>query len=1851
MEPLLDLVAQFARDLGQRFEKHFALTVTLVAKVAATHSSIEVIEWSFTCLAWIFKFLARLLVPDLRQLLSIMSPYLGKEKQKHFVSRFAAESMSFLIRKAALVYYKNQAPLDKAVSFLIHDLTAVTDAAHIAMYQDGLMAMLSDSIKGVKAGLYSNGTDIIQALIRAVLAVHGPGKESARRVLDGVIINLIHSTTSDTFTPVLDTVCNTFTGEGTPALDATRYEVFTRLLFLVVVTRKGSRIHDWKTVHAALVTVLDANLGSLDSHAEATPMVLSTVANAVQSSPMDDLLPSMRPLLSRVAEPALAAFFLSFCTLSAELGLERFQSVVLPHLQKFITSCWQEHEAEICITLPHLLSISAVTFKSEKKGSISLPANWVAHIESKLLDTSPSEDDIPILHAFASFGLADVLTSGSTAISQRLHSLIRAALQSPADLHHNLRQFALGSGFSSYCGLASKSHSIDCGLWSLIEAHGSDHAREPAFLRAVLDFIDRCPLTDKPTATQLDAFANSLITNLSSPSSQLRILSLRLLRVFSTWVGLQDEGCVAICLEIESSDLTLETERQLNMQLRKLAIKYHEFANKTWLSRLLPTYCFGILSKQLGTLVDTACDALETICDVKEGETWVSDLAVRLFTTSEQAVQSDRVDLEEESHDDDVVDRRNYSEYECFNVAATERRLERVFSPARDCQTRLAHAFTLAHAMPDALPQSARSKALKVLNAVPQVAEKHSRQIVPHFLAWAAHDDDIDESPAGDEEPEEPNDSVACYTTGSLWSLTDRKTMLAVLGKFVNPKVLYQASEAREALLGLLTSGDPETQKLALKALFTWKSSSIHPYEANLLNILDEKRLKDELTVFVHVDDDSSTIEVQHRPELMPILFRLLYGRVVSRQGSRTNRGTQEGRRKMIIRTISQLPDFEQFLRIAFGPLSDISVTHASNVLEKELMGTRKQFGLLRMIATMLDTLGVKMRPHAQQLLDVVLYCLIRACRCIGQSNAEHTEALLRSVRQTGVKCLDLLFATSAAVDWPYVTLIYTEVVRPRLPTLAIETAQGVSGLLQLFKTWSSDLRSCVYFTQGDGSIIRELINVLAVDSARDEVKGFVMQQIFSNILDYADGRKPKHLKTEGDLDSQLVERVRAEVLAPYIEALLIQLEQLLRSQLRKQMTVPAIETLSRLAPFVQSSGETTKLVRTTTYLLQQPADRIPPKAKSGILDVLRQFLPIYDPQGNDALNEEIFQTLASLFDYFKDEPNRKTVSLTLSALAEHDKSLAEVASLCEGLNSLSQKKLESVDYERRLAAFRTINEEGYARFDARQWRPILYNCLYHVKDREELAIRSSAAHGLRRFIERSVPSACQDDPAFAALLTDTLLPALRAGVKLPHEIVRVEFVQLMGYAVAHHPEQDSIHDMEPLLAGGDEEASFFTNVLHIQQHRRTRALRRLASESTKGTLRAANISTFFLPLIEHYVFDQAEDENAHNLAAEAVAAIGQLSANLEWSQFRAIYRRYRSYVQTKAGLEKNVLRLLGRMTDCLADALKPSDGDTAMVDVGSESEVQPFAVSGALARSLPGVEKVRLELKSNFIPYLTKFTHLKDESEVNLRLPAAVIAVKMIHLLSEEESGALLPAVLLDVSNVLRSRSQESRDAARKTLSDIALILGASYFGHILKELRSTLQRGYQLHVLSYTVHSMLVNTSEHFKPGDLDNDLELMADIVIEDIFGTVGQEKEAEEYISKMKEVKSSKSFDSMELLAKNASITRLAALVRPIQLLLQEKLTSRIVLKVDELLRRIGIGLIRNPGAESRDVLVFSYEVIKEANQQNDLPVVSEIEDREQKRRARYLINLRSARNNANKGATTAYTHKLARFGLD
>ncbi|RAH49030.1 putative HEAT repeat protein (DRIM) [Aspergillus brunneoviolaceus CBS 621.78] len=1837
IEPLLALLAQFARDLGVRFEKHFATAVTLVASVAATHTDVEVVEWSFSCLAWIFKFLSRLLVPDLRQLLGIMTPYLGKERQKTHVARFAAESMSFLIRKAGLVYYKNPTPLQRAVSFLLEDLRqAAGDDKNVDIYKDGLMAMFSDAIKGVKNGIHSNGTDILTCILEHICNGDDLQSSLALDVTCGLLINLMHNTTAETYEPILDTV-RSYIESSCSKTDKQHANACCRLIFQCIATRKGSRVKVWKPVHNILLRLLKKAAEAPEAYAEAAPQLLTAVAYALQVSPMDEMLPYMRSLMDAVTNDKLTSFFLPFCATFSEWGPERFHSVVLPYFQKFVNTLWQEHEHELCLALLRLNQAGCITSEASKPGYITCPATWKSRVKDTLSKPTHNATELSLVNAYSKLPNAISLSTEPTLLPdmvQTLHGhLLRTLKKNKKNVDTSARtKFYLGQGFKAYVELALQSEKLDRSLWKQISAVAATYSRLPVFLEATLAYISALNGDIDLNDSTVEDFADVLITNLNGPSQKLRLLSLKILRELVQALG-DDAEMVSLAIEIEESQLTLHSHRVLAMQVRKLALAYPQVVPRRWMARLIPNFCFGLFSKKMTPLWDDSAEALKSMSENPEGEKIISDLAMKWL------LERGSLDTSADEQEEETPDYRS-GYFQCFNAARIEDISAKYFQGPEQPDSMLEDEYSKDHTFTDALPASPRTHALRVLNAIPNIAEKRFRQIAPLFLQWASRDDD---------ESSSDEDFIP-------WGFLDRLAFLRLLGQFVNPRVLYRAPEIHDAILGLLCHGNSDIQKCALKALFTWKSPSIVPYQENLMNIMDENRFRDELSVFVRVGGEDSLIEEAHRPELVPVLLRVLYGRMISKAGATSSQAGQTGRRKAILRTLSQLPDkeFEVFMQVSFGPLSDVSLVRDGQIeqqaFEQSLASPRKQMGLLKMIETVFETLQNRMVPYAERSMNVVLYCLVRACRELekaqtasaADSQEERQLTVLRNIRYTCIRCLDLIFAMSLDTDWSsYVRIIFDEVINSRLEGFAIETAQGVSGLLKLFHTWATSPKSSFYLTKFNDALLTKVVDILGVDSARDEVKAFVMDEVLNPLIGLATGKTLQDNETMSDIPA---DEIRSQVLGPYIEHILSHLAQLLKRGPSRTLLVSGVQTLSLISPCVESSKETYSLISITTYLLRQPPDRVSPKTKSGLLRSLEHFLPLFNTQEDLELTKAVFEAISSLFDYFRDDANREVLSRVFTAFATHDSDLTKVASLCEDLNSISRKKLE-VDYERRLQAFREINDNLWGKLDAKQWRPLLYNVLYQVKDEEELAIRTSAAFGLKRFMERAILPNDQDE--MEVLVTDILFPALQAGVRQKSELIRAEFVAALGYFIKLNPERPTVKDMHVLLVGDDEEASFFNNVLHIQQHRRLRALRRLAGEAAKGNLQASNISTIFIPLNEHFVFDEEVDEAAHNLTAEAVNTIGTLAESLEWPQFRAIFRRYRGYMQSKSELEKSILRLLGKMSDSLTNAMKQHKAIKDAAQSGMDG-LETSEPTSTLARTIPSAAKVANELTSNFIPQLTNFIHHKDEAQMSLRLPAAVTTIKLLKLLPEEDMAIRLPPVLLDVCSILKSKAQDSRDTARKTLNEIALLLGPGYLRYILKELRTTLTKGYQRHVLSFTVHSILVGTTDVFKQGDLDDCLTELGSIIMDDTFGAVGQEKEAEEYVSKMTEVKSSKSYDSMELLAKNATVPNLARLLRPLQSLLLEKLNSNIIRKVDELLRRIGVGLLRNPGVESRDILMFCYEIIKETYKG---PIQAENKTVKSAQEENLLIDLKFHKRSDKKGSTTSYLYKLTRFSLD
>jgi len=1435
---------------------------------------------------------------------------------------------------------------------------------------------------------------------------------------------------------------------------------------------------------------------------------------------------------------------------------------------------------------------------------------------------------------------------------------------SSQDVRKNSILFGVGQALLSYSTTLRNGRDLDTSLWPRLCSSAPIYKALPPYLESLLGYLTTLSGRLDHSNDFVQALEDALIGNLTTPSHRLRALSLRILGEIYQQRHQQESEAIAIAIRIEDLPLTLETARSASMYIRKLGTLYNSTVSDTHLRKVIPYYCFGILTMPLSQIWADAKSALKLVCENKIGDEVFTELAFSLLalqTTSESSVTSSPPEATEK------VAR---TEFQCSNLSSLEGILQQIRKELNCADDVIRENFNEAHRSPPLTTSMMRAQVLDVLSVVPNIAEKRSRHLVPLLISWTGNNDHDAISPPEDRsyEPGTPLDRI----THDKWTMREKKAMLGLFQQFINPRVLYKSGDVYQTLLDLLTNGDVEIQRYALKVIFTWKNVGLCPYEENLLNLLDEARFREELSILTHTDENLGIVRNEHRPTLMPVLLRLLYGRSVAKAGSVGGNKGQDSKRKAVVAALASFEDQEVglFLQIVLGPLGSISLVHGdegiARALEQELMSVRKQVGLMKMVINMLEILRNQLESFVKSLLNALLYCLIKASRALSKATERQDEdaeddtplSMLRVVRQTGLKCLNLLFRNFPGFEWhEYISPIMTELIVPRIDKLPIDTAQAVSVTLQIFSTWSSMQETVLFLATREGKVLQRIADCLDIPSAKDEVKIFVLENIVSKIITLANG----HM----DLDqvrppNSPQERIQSEILQPNIDYFLIHIGNLIRKSPSRELLASGVQVISQLAGSVTGSSQARNLVEIAAFLLEQPSHRVTPRTKSNLLRILQHFIPQYNICEDIDLQSKLFYTVSSLFGYFRDRASRETLCHVMEVLAQDDHEISGLGKICADLNSFSTHSLDGPDFERRLKAFALINEEQYSIFNVKQWRPIMFNMLYYVKDEEELAIRTNASLTLRRFISSVFTTPGSISPEASELVKIHLLPSLRKGALESSELVRAEYLAVMASLIKQCNDWPEVSDMRGLLANDDEEASFFNNILHIQQHRRLRALRRLAGEARQSRLSSTNISHFFVPLIEHFVFDKAEDDNAHNLAAETIMTIGALAECLEWPQFRAIFRRYSGYIQSKPEMEKSIIKLLGTMIDALSRAGQaklncsstPAIPEISALPAGSAIsgvETRKEPLQARLALTMPQQQKLSDDLTKNLVPPLTSYLHNKDESTVSLRVPVAVAIVKLLKLLPDEQLSHSLPPVLTDLCHILRSRSQDSRDLTRKTLAEIATLTGPSCFGFMLKELRGALARGYQLHVLSYTVHSILVATASSFRPGDLDYCLPQIVAIIMDDIFGLTGQEKDAEEYISKMREVKSSKSYDSMELIAKTTTIRRLSDLLRPLQGLLQERLTLKLVKKLEELLRRIGVGLLRNEAIQSRDLLVFCYEIFQEAYKSG--AALGSHSGKEDYRTKRYLINLKGANNNEQRGSTSSYTYKLARFSLD
>lgn len=86
-----------AKDLRKDFCQYYHEVLKVLVDLLNTNNA-EQLEWTFTCLAYMFKFLWRSLIRNVKKAFIMLLPLLSDSKPQ-YIRDFAAESFAFIIRK------------------------------------------------------------------------------------------------------------------------------------------------------------------------------------------------------------------------------------------------------------------------------------------------------------------------------------------------------------------------------------------------------------------------------------------------------------------------------------------------------------------------------------------------------------------------------------------------------------------------------------------------------------------------------------------------------------------------------------------------------------------------------------------------------------------------------------------------------------------------------------------------------------------------------------------------------------------------------------------------------------------------------------------------------------------------------------------------------------------------------------------------------------------------------------------------------------------------------------------------------------------------------------------------------------------------------------------------------------------------------------------------------------------------------------------------------------------------------------------------------------------------------------------------------------------------------------------------------------------------------------------------------------------------------------------------------------------------------------------------------------------------------------------------------------------------
>ena len=461
---------------------------------------------------------------------------------------------------------------------------------------------------------------------------------------------------------------------------------------------------------------------------------------------------------------------------------------------------------------------------------------------------------------------------------------------------------------------------------------------------------------------------------------------------------------------------------------------------------------------------------------------------------------------------------------------------------------------------------------------------------------------------------------------------------------------------------------------------------------------------------------------------------------------------------------------------------------------------------------------------------------------------------------------------------------------------------------------------------------------------------------------------------------------------------------------------------------------------------------------------------------------------------------------------------------------------------------------------------------------------RSAAVLCLRDIIRHAKKS---DMDSFRSLVDDHVVNIVSRGFQSRSDRVQCEFIDIFLECLDENQAFGTITDVAKLADPSDPDLNFFENMKHIQKHRRGRAMRRLAKalQENPDFLGRKTKITLVTPLVKTYI-QNADYISLSEVIHAAIECLGSLAFSHNLKDYRGMLFGYMAKLKVKdpsyeAPFKKQRVKILAAILNSFH--FKFADNREVLTSLIENLLFRLAKVGNSQAQE----EAVDVTL---FVPVLKIMLLFPEEKWLEKRLPNLVV----------------------NVCARLRSRKIEERQHARDVLCEMAGLLGAKYFPYILSILEGSLQRGYQLHILLFTVNAVvnavvnaLVNAETPSKGVLFDSSVGKMLVWIESELFGNLLEEKRIAALVRQTQEARKTISFNLLETLGAHVSKSMIVDVVDHLVTASVAKRRSsesqatsgyEITEKLRKAVKAFQVGLSKNPTMERTDFLQVGFGIL-------------------------------------------------------